>query len=280
MLWVARSEKPTEKVIPGSDFGETPTQFPAFHTETTRCGEWHSIFSTIFNQSTIKVTTMKKLFVVAIATLLSFGASAQEYDPFFRLGLKAGVNLSNIRANNLSLGSGNSGFDFKDKDNRSTGFVGGVFMRFGREFYVQPEILLSQKGGKFDVYKTGVTNDEGELDVRFSNLDIPVLLGYRFAKIFRINVGPVASFRLSDSGKISDSFNQYTEGDTEATFDNNVAIGYQAGVGVDFGRLSLDVRYEGNVNDVVNIKYDNVDTAAKFGKKSNLFQATLGFSIL
>ena len=135
---------------------------------------------------------MKKLFIVAIATLMSFAASAQEYDPFFRLGLKAGVNLSNIRANNLSLGSGNSGFDFRDKDNRSTGFVGGIFMRFGREFYVQPEILLSQKGGKFDVYKTGVTNDQGELDVRFSNLDIPVLLGYRFGKIFRVNVGPVA----------------------------------------------------------------------------------------
>ncbi len=223
---------------------------------------------------------MKKLFAVAIATLLSFGASAQDYDPFFRLGLKAGVNLSNIRANNLSLGSGSSGFDFKDKDNRSTGFVGGVFMRFGREFYVQPEILLSQKGGKFDVYKTGVTNEEGELDVRFSNLDIPVLFGYRFAKIFRVNVGPVASFRLSDSGKISDSFNEYTVGNTEAKFDNNVAFGYQAGIGVDFGRLSLDVRYEGNVNDVVNINYDNVNTAAKFGKKSNLFQATLGFAIL
>lgn len=223
---------------------------------------------------------MKKLFVVAIATLLSYGASAQEYDPFFRLGIKAGVNLSNIKGNDLSLGSGNSGFDFKDKDNRSTGFVGGIFMRFGREFYVQPEILLSQKGGKFDVYKTGLTNDEGKVDVRFSNLDIPVLLGYRFAKIFRVNVGPVASFRLSDSGKISDSFNKYTDKNTEATFDKNMAIGYQAGVGVDFGRLSLDVRYEGNVNDVVNIKYDNVDTAAKFGKKSNLFQATLGFAIL
>ncbi|MPR32969.1 porin family protein [Salmonirosea aquatica] len=223
---------------------------------------------------------MKKLFIVAVATLLSFAATAQEYDPFFRLGLKAGVNLSNIRGNDLSLGSGSTGFDFKNNDNRSTGFAGGIFMRFGREFYVQPEIMLSQKGGKFDVYKTGLTNDEGELDVRFSNLDIPVLLGYRIAKIFRINVGPVASFRLSDSGKISDSFNKYTEGNTEATFDNNVAIGYQAGIGLDFGRLSLDVRYEGNVNDVVNINYNNASTASKFGKKSNLFQATLGFAIL
>ena len=221
---------------------------------------------------------MKKLFVVAVATLLSYGAQAQSYDPFFRLGIKAGANLSNANGNDLAIGNG--AFNFKDNSNRAVGFVGGIFMRFGREFYVQPEFLLSQKGGKYNVYKGSLTNEEGKVDVRFSNLDVPVMLGYRFAKVFRVNVGPVASFRLSDTGKISDSFNKYTDGNIKATADNNVAFGYQAGVGVDFGRLSLDVRYEGNVNDVVSINYDNAATADKLNKKGNLFQATLGFSIL
>ncbi len=220
------------------------------------------------------------MFLVAVATLLSYAASAQDYDPFFRLGIKAGANLSNIKGNDLSLGSGTNGFNFKDVDSRNFGLVGGIYARFGREFYVQPELLISQKGGKFSVFKSGVTNEEGKVDVRFSNVDVPVMFGYRFAKIFRVNVGPVASFRLSDSGKISDSFNKYTNGNTSATFDKNVAIGYQAGVGVDFGRLSVDLRYEGNVNDVVNINYNNVSTATKFGKKSNLIQATVGFAIL
>ncbi|WP_165933526.1 porin family protein [Arundinibacter roseus] len=225
---------------------------------------------------------MKKLFIVAIATLLSYSASAQmsTYDPFFRFGLKAGVNLSNIRGNDLSLGSGGSAFNFEDNSNRALGFAGGVFFRFGRKFYVQPEILLSQKGGTFNVYRDGVTNEEGKLDVRFSNLDVPVMLGGRFGKFFRVNVGPVASLRMTNSGKISDAFNQYTDNEVEETYNNNVTFGYQAGVGFDFGRLSLDVRYEGNLNDVVNINYNNVETANKFGRKSNLFQATLGIAIL
>lgn len=223
---------------------------------------------------------MKKMLFVAVATLLSYAASAQDYDPFFRLGIKAGANFSNINGNNLAIGSGSTGIDFRDPDNRAFGFVGGIYARFGREFYVQPELLISQKGGKFSVFKSGVQNEEGKVDVRFSNVDVPVMFGYRFAKIFRVNVGPVASFRLSDSGKISDSFNKYTDGSTKATFDKNVAFGYQAGVGVDFGRLSVDLRYEGNVNDVVNINYNNASTASKFGKKSNLIQATLGFAIL
>lgn len=90
----------------------------------------------------------------------------------------------------------------------------------------------------------------------------------------------MASLQLSSSGKISDSFNMYTEQDVDAAYDNNVVYGYQMGVGLDLGRFSLDVRYEGNLNDVVRINYDSQQTAAKFGRKSNLFQATLGISIL
>lgn len=223
---------------------------------------------------------MKKLFVVAIATLLSYSASAQlsAYDPFFRIGPKAGVNLSNIRGDDLSLDAGGSAFNFRDNSNRSTGFVGGLFMRFGRDFYVQPEFLFSQKGGTYNVYRDGVTNQDGELDIRFSNFDVPVLLGVRIADLFRINVGPVASLRLTN-GKISDSFDSYTGENSREIYENNIAYGYQAGIGFDFGRVSLDVRYEGNLNDVAEIRYDDQNTAAKFGRKSNLFQATLGVAL-
>lgn len=224
---------------------------------------------------------MKKMLFVAIATLVSLTASAQMngYDPFFRIGLKAGANLSNIRGNDLSLGPNGSAFNFKDNSDRVVGFAGGLFMRFGRDFYVQPEFLFSQKGGSFSVYRDGVTNEMGQLDMRFTNFDIPVLLGGRFGKVFRINAGPIASLQLSNSGKISDSFNEYTDQEVEAVYDNKVVFGYQMGVGVDLGRFSIDLRYEGNVNDVVNINYNNQTTAAQFGKKNNLIQATLGVAL-
>lgn len=213
------------------------------------------------------------------AMMISYAASAQ-YDPAFRFGIKAGANLSNVNgSNDLSLNSGSSAFNFKDNDNRSLGFAGGVFFRFGKTFYLQPEILLSQKGGKFNVYKDGVQDGDGKVDVRFSNLDVPVLFGVRVAKFFRVNVGPMASLRLSNNGKIRDSFDDVTGGNSSAEINNRLAFGYQAGVGVDFGRVSLDVRYEGNFTEIVKVNFDNATTASQFGKKGNLFQATLGFAI-
>lgn len=217
--------------------------------------------------------------MIALCMLtISYAANAQ-YDPAFRFGIKAGANLSNINgSNDLSLSPGGNAFDFRDNDNRSPGFAGGVYSRFGKTFYIQPEILLSQKGGRFNVYEDGVLNN-GKVDVRFSNFDVPVLFGVRIAKFFRINVGPMASLRLSSNGKIGDSFDTVTGENSGAEFKNRLAYGYQAGVGFDLGRLSLDVRYEGNFTDILKIQFDNVTTASQFGKKSNLFQATLGLAI-
>ncbi|WP_025763624.1 porin family protein [Dyadobacter tibetensis] len=222
---------------------------------------------------------MKKLLLAVFAITLSLSASAQ-YDPGFRFGVKAGANLSNINgSNDLSLNGNGSAFDFKDNENRSLGFVGGVFFRFGKQFYVQPELLLSQKGGEFNVYRDGLTNSEGKVDVGFTNLDVPVLLGVKIGKIFRVNVGPMASLRLSSNGKLGDSFDDFTGDNSDAQFKDKLAYGYQAGVGVDFGRVSIDVRYEGNFTEVAKVNFNNSNTEAKFGRKSNLFQATLGYAI-
>ncbi|WP_414618087.1 porin family protein [Dyadobacter sp. 32] len=222
---------------------------------------------------------MKKLMITLCVMTLSYTASAQ-YNPGFRFGLKAGANLSNINgSNDLSLNSGNTAFNFQDNSNRSLGFAGGVFFRFGRALYIQPEILLSQKGGQFNMYKDGVKNEDGKVDLRFSNLDVPVLFGFRIARFFRVNAGPMASMKLSPNGKIKDSFEDVTDENGSVTFQNRLSFGYQAGVGLDFGRLSLDVRYEGNLNEIVKVNYNNATTAAQFGKKGNLFQATLGLAI-
>jgi hypothetical protein len=221
---------------------------------------------------------MKNMMIALCMLTISYAANAQ-YDPAFRFGIKAGANLSNINgSNDLSLSPGGNAFDFRDNDNRSLGFAGGVFFRFGKTLYIQPEILLSQKGGKFNVYEDGVLND-GKVDVRFSNFDVPVLFGVRIAKFVRMNVGPMASLRLNKNGKISDSFDDVTGENSGAEFKNRLAFGYQAGVGLDLGRLSLDVRYEGNFTDIMKLQFKNATTASQFGKKSNLFQATLGLAI-
>ncbi len=216
---------------------------------------------------------MKKLLLTAIITMSCMTMFAQE--KLFTVGLRAGVNLSQVAGNNLSLSGGGKNFTFKNNSTRAYGFVGGIFMRFGKKIFIQPEILLSQKGGKFDVFEDGKSNGR-TVDLNLTNIDLPVLVGVKLGNVLRINAGPVASFRLSDSGNLGDSIKEYQGQSANETF-KDVILGYQAGVGFDIGKLNIDLRYEGNVNDVVDVKFTDASTASKFAAKGNSLQATLGF---
>ena len=217
---------------------------------------------------------MKKILLVATLAMFSMATFAQQ--KLFTVGLRAGVNLSQVAGNDLSLSSGGKNFSFKANDTRAYGFVGGIFMRFGKTIFIQPEILLSQKGGKFDVFEDGKSNGK-TIDLKLTNIDFPVLIGVKISDVLRINAGPIATFRLSDNGKLGDSIKEYQGQNANEIF-NNVVLGYQAGVGFDIGKLNIDLRYEGNVNDVVNVKFNDASTASKFAAKGNSLQATLGFN--
>ena len=217
---------------------------------------------------------MKKILLLTLIAVSCTSLFAQQ--KLFTVGLRAGVNLSQVAGNNLSLSSGGKNFSFRNNDIRAYGFVGGIFMRFGKSVFIQPEILLSQKGGKFDVFEDGKANGR-KVDFNLTNLDLPVLLGVRIGNVLRINAGPVATFRLSDSGNLGDSIREYQGQSTDEIF-RKVILGYQAGVGFDIGKLNIDLRYEGNVNDVVDVKFKDASTASKFAAKGNSLQATLGFN--
>jgi hypothetical protein len=216
---------------------------------------------------------MKRIIFVLIVSFMlvslmayAFRVSAQDKRPF-TAGLKAGINLSQLRGNDLSLSSGTA-FRFADNSNRATGLVGGVFARFGQTVYLQPEVLLSQKGGRFQL-----NNAQDLVDVRFTNLDVPVLIGLKVGDVLRINLGPVASVPLRDNGSLRDSFEIYA---TQENAFRRTTFGYQAGVGFDFDRLNLDLRYEGNFNDAFRVNFAN---SAQFAGKTNLWQATLGYAL-
>ncbi|MFB0946403.1 MAG: hypothetical protein ACI8WW_002476, partial [Oceanospirillaceae bacterium] len=58
----------------------------------------------------------------------------------------------------------------------------------------------------------------------------------------------------------------------------NAILGYQAGVGFDIKKIRLDLRYEGNVNDVFNIDYNDQKTENQFSGKGSLFMFTVGYA--
>ncbi|HLU89340.1 MAG TPA: hypothetical protein VKZ51_05860, partial [Cyclobacteriaceae bacterium] len=62
--------------------------------------------------------------------------------------------------------------------------------------------------------------------------------GLKFADVFRIQAGPVASFLLNS--EVSSDVNSGNLPDYKKS-----TIAYQAGIGVDVGNMILDLKYEG-----------------------------------
>ncbi|MDB5136969.1 MAG: PorT family protein [Mucilaginibacter sp.] len=188
---------------------------------------------------------MKK-YLLSVALLIAVCISAKAQ---FTLGVKGGVNFSQINTDNL-------------KESSKTGYQAGVFARFGSAFYVQPEVYLSSTGGKF-------TTNDGNFNAKvdFTNLSVPLLLGHSFGSKdlnFRLMVGPVYTYALSKNESFSDNTNAAI-----ADFGHykNSTIGFQAGGGVDIGPITADLRYEGGLTKV----------SDDFGQRQNLWALSVGF---
>lgn len=202
---------------------------------------------------------MKKLMIALALITASISTKAQ-----FEVGLRAGVNLSQV------VGDGNgSDQGFWDADQtRTTGFTGGVYTRFGSKVFVQPEFIISQKGGK----TRGILGVERNFKQTY--FDVPVLLGVKVADVANVKFGPVATFLVNEDKTFFENIGLQNsdEGFRKAI------LGYQLGVGFDIRKIRLDMRYEGNVNDVFNIDYDNDQTRSQFAGKGNSFFVTAGFA--
>lgn len=191
---------------------------------------------------------MKKyLLCIALVVAGAISAKAQ-----FFLGAKAGVNFSKINADNVDESS-------------ITGYQIGAFARFGGDWYLQPELYLASSGGKF---KTSDNNNTVNVDgkVKFTTLNVPLLIGKTFGSEdlnVRLNAGPVYTYILDDNrnlgGNISEAFNNY----------KSSALGYQVGGGIDVGKISIDLRYEGGLTKVNDY----------FDQRQNLWSLAVGFKI-
>ncbi|MES2378912.1 MAG: porin family protein [Bacteroidota bacterium] len=190
---------------------------------------------------------MKKYVLSAMLLIAaSISASAQ-----FNLGVKGGVNFSKINSDNLNQST-------------KTGYQVGAFARIGGGVYLQPEVYLSSTGGKFNSSST-TGNYSG--DVKFTNLNVPLLLGFRFGEKnlnFRVMGGPIYTSILDKKQSYSANF-----GAAYADFGNykNSTLGYQAGAGVDIGAITADLRYEGSLTDI----------DKNYGQRQNLWALSVGF---
>jgi opacity protein-like surface antigen len=112
----------------------------------------------------------------------------------------------------------------------------------------------------------------------FTNIDVPVLLGFRW-KLFHAMAGPVASYTLKTDTELNDLINMVTQKyvGTTAEIASKTSFSYQVGGGIDLLGFTLDVRYEGNLSQLT--KTLPIPTGITFSPKLNLYQVTLGYKI-
>lgn len=208
-------------------------------------------------------TLMIALLFVSFATVSS---QAQ-----VKFGLKAGMSTIDIEPNQINIFNSstnqNLGLSLSEA---KFGFHFGMFttIKMGG-FFIQPEVLLNSSRVEYrvdDLSFGEVTS--GFFNESYTTLDIPVMVGFKLGPL-RLNGGPVGHVHLNSTSDLLDldGYSQKFDGTT---------YGWQAGMGLDIGKIRIDARYEGNFN-----KYgDHISFAGNdfsFDDRPGRFLASIGF---
>lgn len=195
---------------------------------------------------------MKKI-PISIALLVGIVSVINAQDITF--GVKGGINYITIGELFHKTSDGESGVvptdNFVYSSNKEMGYNFGAYFRINlNQFYIQPEVtFVSLKSN----YELGLATSYWTQ----SNVDIPLLFGYRVYHPVSVYAGPIFSM-------ISDRQLEGVEekAATPWSFEkSSVAIG--VGVNAIFGRIMIDFRYSYGFTKVEEIKIDMV--RAKYG---------------
>ena len=176
--------------------------------------------------------TKRILPLLALLFLFTTTASAQ-----FEFGLKAGLSTESLQGQELRL-SGESvenlGVSIKDAN---YGIQAGAFFRIflGENVFLQPEFTFNSTSAEFSV-----EDPDGDFifKEKYNFVDVPLLLGYKLG-FLKLSAGPVGHFYFDQP---QDIINR--DGWESALDEFN--LGYALGGAIDIGKMTFDVRYDGN----------------------------------
>ena len=187
---------------------------------------------------------------------LAFGFS-QISNAQIAFGLKGGVNYNN----NGDATFSSTGNDVIDGAESKSGYHAGIWFR-GKlpiiGFYVRPEIVFTQIKSEY-LFNDALT------DYNFKKIDVPVLLGKKILGFGNIFIGPSFQYILENEFSFSDL--------TTDDFDK-FSVGVQMGVGVEFGKVGVDVRWERGLS---NTEANFVDSSLNIDNRTN--QIIFGISL-
>lgn len=164
---------------------------------------------------------MKKLMFLAML-LLGVGAFAQEAS----FGIKGGFNYG-ATGDYESFSQFTSDASQIVKGKEKAGFHAGLYGQFGvAGIFLRPELLYTELNTEYQ-----------DFNYKLKKIDVPVLVGVNVLGPLNIKAGPSLQYILKN--ELEDT--SFKIGDV----DKKTTVGYQLGIGLDFGRLGFDARYEG-----------------------------------
>jgi Outer membrane protein beta-barrel domain len=174
---------------------------------------------------------MKSIQFLAFALcLFAFQANAQ-----IRFGFRGGLSSSQLNSETIQQ----NGVSVAIKD-ANYGYHLGVFgrLKFGDHWYLQSEAMFNSSSVDFEVTDFGDGLVNKVLTEKYRNLDIPLMVGYKLGPL-RAEAGPTGHVYVASKSELEEI------GSYDRRF-NDFNLGYQAGLGLDIWKLTLDLRYEGN----------------------------------
>lgn len=168
----------------------------------------------------------------------------------------------------IGLNSAEIEFTGTDIDpDRRTGLAAGLFLNLplGGTFSIQPEVLYSQKGTKFE-------EDAAEVTIEIDYLDIPVLARVASGPTgFALFVGPSFGFKVRARAKGEADGSEASEdiGEDVESFD----VGFILGAGYQSPRVFLDGRFQWGLSNLNKVEADVTEM------KNRVFSILLGFRL-
>jgi hypothetical protein len=163
--------------------------------------------------------------------LLTTGIVKAQDEAGSKIGIKAGLNLSNYYVH-----------DVNDQDLK-TGFHVGIFLKspINERVSFCPEILFSQKGSTL-YYDNSFA--KGTLDLTTNYIDAPLLFRVDLVPGFYITAGPYLSFLVNASVKDANpNGTAKFEKELDKTDFNEFDWGMSGGLGFEFGAFNIGARY-------------------------------------
>lgn len=192
---------------------------------------------------------------------------------FFDIGVEFGANSSKLTTKFQDYAPANV-----------NGYLVGTFIRLGanKRFSLQSDLMVQTKGGDYSYHV--LSSDpltpqfqfaNAELKVRLTTLEIPVTLGIRLVGNGKHNIrfvfGPSATILIDEKITFKADGVDQTLALPKYIYADRT-YGFQYGLGIDLGRITMGARHSFSV--------ENVSVIDGLNQNNNLYYLSLGYKLL